>query len=220
MPAKMRALHSSAALAVNVFDYWTDRPKEPLWRALSIKDATDFLFEEEFETGLPGTPPTLDLAVRRPDGASVGVESKFTEWLTRRPKNEEPLKQKYFDGGCRRWEDVGLPRCQELAESLHTAGTRYEYLHAAQLLKHCLGLATQQLKTRVALLYLFYDAPGKESATHHSESRAFGDAIAEDLDFSVLTYQDLFRRLCRERTCDSSEYLDYLAERYFEVKAG
>ena len=32
----MRALHSSSALAVNFFDYWTDRDKTPILSALGI----------------------------------------------------------------------------------------------------------------------------------------------------------------------------------------
>src|ERR1051326_8103677 len=33
-PAKMKALCSSSALAVNVFDYWRDKPADPLSQAL------------------------------------------------------------------------------------------------------------------------------------------------------------------------------------------
>jgi hypothetical protein len=36
-PAKMRALHSSSALAVNVFDYWTAHDPAPLAKALQLK---------------------------------------------------------------------------------------------------------------------------------------------------------------------------------------
>ena len=32
----MRALHSSSALAVNFFDYWTNKDKSPLLSALGI----------------------------------------------------------------------------------------------------------------------------------------------------------------------------------------
>lgn len=214
-PAKMRALHSSSALAVNVFDYWTDRPKDPLWRALAIEGADDFQFEKEFATGLPGTPPTIDVAVFRADGTVFGIESKFTEWMTRRPTRDEPLKPKYFADGRNRWTELGLPSCQALAESLRTGGVRYTYLHAAQLLKHCLGLATQRPISRVELLYLYFDAPGEESTVHHQELLAFGAAVAGELSFSVLTYQELFRRLQLGRTNETAEYLAYLGGRYF-----
>lgn len=218
-PAKMRALHSSSALAVNAFDFWTDRPKDPLWRALSIEGAEDFLFEEEFDTGLPGTPPTIDVAILRANGTVVGIESKFTEWLTKRPKRDEPLKAKYFADGRSRWTELGLPRCQAVAESLRTGAVRYEYLHAAQLLKHCLGLATQRPKARVELVYLFFDAPGDESIVHHRELLDFGAAVAEDIGFSVLTYRELFHRLRLVLTNETARYLDYLAARYFDEEA-
>ena len=38
-PAKMRALHSSSALAVNVFAYWEDRPSHPAQTTANIEHA-------------------------------------------------------------------------------------------------------------------------------------------------------------------------------------
>ena len=92
-PAKMRALHSSAALAVNVFDHWMEPPNAALFAARGYPTGTHFTFESTFDTGLSGTPPTLDLAVERPGQSTAGVESKFTEWLTKRPKKAEPYEQ-------------------------------------------------------------------------------------------------------------------------------
>ena len=52
-PAKMKALHSSSALAVNFFDFWTEQDKSALQRALSLDMAiTSITFEEQFPTGL------------------------------------------------------------------------------------------------------------------------------------------------------------------------
>ena len=55
----MKALHSSSALAVNFFDYWTDRDKTPILSALGIdpEDGHSLDFEAQFHTGLGGTPP-------------------------------------------------------------------------------------------------------------------------------------------------------------------
>ncbi len=47
-PAKMRAVHSSAALACNFFDFWRDRNKSVLTVALAVDSVI---------TGLRGTPP-------------------------------------------------------------------------------------------------------------------------------------------------------------------
>ena len=75
----MRALHSSSALAANLFDYWTERDKSPLLAALGVdaKGETSLDFEARFPTGLGGTPPHLDVAMRRSTGFVVAVEAKF-----------------------------------------------------------------------------------------------------------------------------------------------
>src|SRR6266436_734830 len=64
-PAKMRALHSSAALVVNIFDYWTLRDKAPLAAALGLEEQIISIeFEAQFPTHLDGKPPNLDLAIQ------------------------------------------------------------------------------------------------------------------------------------------------------------
>lgn len=65
LTGRMRALHSSSALAVNFFDYWTHRDKVPLLSALGVdgKNADSLEFEARFPTGLGGTPPHLDVAM-------------------------------------------------------------------------------------------------------------------------------------------------------------
>jgi hypothetical protein len=63
-PAKMRALHSSSALAVNVFDFWTTHDPTPLAEALQLEHPiVDVGFECKLSTGLPGNPPNLDVVL-------------------------------------------------------------------------------------------------------------------------------------------------------------
>lgn len=82
-PAKMRALHSSSALVVNVFDYWCERDTSPLMEALEVGAATEPPhFEAQFPTGLQGVPPNLDVAICLRSGITLAIESKFCEWLT------------------------------------------------------------------------------------------------------------------------------------------
>ena len=100
-PARAFALCSSAALVVNVFAYWRGRDQTPLLAALGVGGPGG--------TRLPGEPPTVDVALHRPDGRCVAVESKFAEWLTRRPRGQRVFKDKYFAGGARVWEAAGLP---------------------------------------------------------------------------------------------------------------
>lgn len=83
----MHALHSLAALAVNVFDYWTDRALEPLVSVLGLQGrAMKLAFECQFPTGLGGTPPNLDVAIFFQDTSLTAIESKFSEWLTPKPE--------------------------------------------------------------------------------------------------------------------------------------
>jgi hypothetical protein len=151
---KMAALHSSAALAINVFDDWTGRPLSPLAAALHLDKSPDrFAFEATFPTGLKGTPPHLDLAFFGPGNAVVGVESKFTEWLTPKSPNKLSFRPEYFPERAPLWSAVGLAQAQRLADAMRSGEEGFRYLDAAQLLKHMLGLANV-LGTKASLLYL------------------------------------------------------------------
>src|SRR5262245_12743048 len=59
---KIQALHSSAALACNVFDYWRGRDLGPLGQSLDLSTRLCGLaFEQKAPTGLEGTAPNLDV---------------------------------------------------------------------------------------------------------------------------------------------------------------
>ena len=214
-PARAHALCSSAALVVNVFAYWRGRDQSPLLEALGVggPGGTRLEFEAPLPTGLPGDPPTVDVALHRPDGRVVAVESKFAEWLTPRPRGKRVFKDKYFAQGQSVWEAAGLPRCQALAEELQHGRERPRYLNAPQLLKHALGLAVNGLRTST-LVYLYYDRPGREAARHRAEADSFAAHLKGEIDLRVATYQSLFDALRAFPELDR-DYLDYLAHRYF-----
>ena len=216
-PARLYSLGSSAALVLNVFAHWRDRAASPLLRALGVENdgPVQLKFEEPLPTGLTGDAPTADVALELGDGRYVAIESKYAEWLVRRPRSQRAFKDKYFpktsDGGV--WAAAGLPRCQALAEDLQAGRERCNFLHAPQLLKHALGLAKSG-RGGSALVYLYFDWPVREASTHRSELERVVARLAPELDLRVLTYQALFGSL-RAASGVDTPYLDYLAERYF-----
>jgi hypothetical protein len=214
-PARAYALCSSAALVLNVFAWWRGRDHTALLRALGFAGPGGNLlaFEQPLPTGLPGDPPTVDVALYRPDGRCVAVESKFAEWLAPRPRGKRAFKDKYFPPGRGVWAEFDLPRCQALAEDLQAGRERLKYLNAPQLLKHALGLASNGLRTS-ALLYLYYDHPGKEAVGHRAELARVVERLAPELELHVATYQTLFAALSATAGLER-DYLDYLAQRYF-----
>ena len=215
-PAKMRALHSSAALACNVFDFWRDRDKGALAKALVLDRAiTSLSFEMQLPTGLVGTPPNLDLFLTLQSGASIAIESKFTEAYGSR-RAAAPFKVKYFPKGRGLWADAGLPNAQKLAVALKRDSRMFEALDAPQLLKHALGVA-RQYPGGGRLLYLFYDDPGPEGARHREEVSEFTSALAGELRFRALSYQEVFEGLKSMDTPEGLSYVMYLRERYFRA---
>lgn len=214
-PARALSLCSSAALVINVFAYWRGRDQTPLLAALGAggPGGTRLELEAPLPTGLPGDPPTVDVALHRPDGRCVAVESKFSEWVPRRPRGQRVFKDKYFAGGARVWEAAGLPLCQVLAEDLQAGRERPKHLNAPQLLKQALGLAVNGLRTST-LVYLYYDRPGRESAIHRAELERIVAQLEPEIELRVTTYQELFGALSAAPGLDR-EYLDYLKRRYF-----
>jgi hypothetical protein len=210
----MWSLTSSAALVVNVFDHWRQADPAPLLKALGVESQLRALsFEAAFVTGLEGDPPSVDVALRLASGAVVAIESKFTEWLVPRPRNKAMLKAKYFPDDRPLWTSQALPACQSLAQDIQQRRERFKFLHAAQLLKHALGLATQ-LAGEFAIYYLYYDVPGAASVQHAAEVERFAGRVEPELRFTALTYQDLYRALRASDEVDRT-YLEYLRARYF-----
>ena len=220
----MRALHSSSALAVNLFEHWTDRDSTPILAALDIEPAglTAIDFEAQFPTGLRGAQPHLDVAITSGNSFVVAVESKFTEHLKRSARGKSKFPASYFPESGGLWAWNGLPACQALAESLRTEELRgrrqrFEYLDARQLLKHALGLAAQ-LGREFSLCYLYYDWPGEQREAHRREIGRFNELVGAEIGFRAISYQQVFSRL-KESGQASADYLDYLGARYFASEA-
>lgn len=212
-PAKMKALHSSSALAVNVFDSWVDGDKSALQAAFQLDTAISAIaFEAQYPTDLTGNPPNLDVALELADGFTIGIESKFSEWLSPKSASKLPFKSKYFPDGDGLWKQQGLPMSQQLAQHMNSGAKQFRYLDAAQLLKHALGMATQ-LDDRFYLFYIYLDWPGKESEAHAEEIDQFCDLVDPELGFRVITYQQLLSQFQNKPGVDS-EYLEYLSKRY------
>lgn len=143
----MSALHSSAALTVNLFQYWAVREELPEVAELLDVPSTDIMsggFEDRFPVcsqaearGFP-VPPHLDFALRYQDGSRVGVECKLFEPYGR--LNHAHLKAGYLDLGDV-WEDI--PACHALAQQLVRGNAGFHRLGASQLIKHILGLRFQ-----------------------------------------------------------------------------
>ena len=230
-PARFSALHSSAALVANVFDHWSARDAAPLGAALGLgAERVRLAFEEPLVTDVEGDPPLSDVVLRCESGRVVAIESKFGEWLVRRSSNRLDLKPKYFAGGRAIWREAGLPRCQKLADDLRVGRERFKHLHAAQLLKHALGLAREirgdeasasdageaSARRTHELRYLYYSWPSGPAIAHRAELERFADLVGEEVRFSASTYQDLFRALEADGRVDRA-YLEYLRARYFRV---
>jgi hypothetical protein len=211
--AKMRATHSSSALVANVFDYWTGSPDRVLASLGLPLGADSFSFEAQFPTGLEGKPPNLDICVRRTNEALVGVESKFSEWLTAKSAQKEHFKPKYFPPDRKLWAAFGLRGAQQLAETVHARQTHFRFLDVPQLLKHALGLANTLQPFE--LYYLYFDVDGREADVHRAEIREFAQAVSGDFPFHVGTYQEVYSRVRQQATACDTAYLSYLDARYF-----
>ena len=212
---KMQAPHSSSALAVNVFEYWRHRNVALIAEACGASTGiSEMRFEATYPTPLSGIPPHLDIEFTGTHVKSLIVESKFTEIYHRHALRR--IKKSYISTPLL-WS--GLPNCETLAKLIYEqqkGQTSFEYLDAPQLLKHILGLnyETRFKEKGYTLLYLWYEIPSVEADRHLSEIAFFKKAIRQDVDFQVLTYQELFHRIRSIPDIDQ-RYISYLGVRYF-----
>lgn len=246
---KMSALHSSSALVVNLFQYWQNQEinKTPLLIALGLVNDNDKVgdvkiikFEEKlqikYEDGKIiknvkfGT-PNLDVMIEFGDKI-IAIESKFTEPYINESDKNSKMQDSYIEKESL-WR--GIPHIEKLAKAIHDKKYQIEiekkegqvikrkpkHLDAAQLIKHILGLRTDDdkeiLKNKeIILLYLWYDVPNSEEAKEHQEEiEAFASiAKADGIDFRHITYQKVISYLEENYKNEHEDYIKYLVERY------
>ena len=189
LEGKFRAAHSSSALAANSFGLWRKNPQ-----ALSLLGETGFTFlqfEKQCPTGLGGIPPNLDFLVAGPD-VVIGAESKFLEFLT-------PKQPKFAAS----YQPKNLPQLEpcwaRLIDDLK-AGPK-QYLDAAQLVRHYLGLRNQPAfkGKKIVLFYVFWEpenwADFPEYRQHRAEIAAFQAKIQDsEVSFAWTSYPQLWRQ--------------------------
>ena len=210
---KLRAAHSSAALACNWFDYWRDRDFGVLSEAFGVPSPfVSLRLEAKLPTGMRGADANLDVMLTAADGSLFGIESKFAEPYAPSPTKTR-LKPQYFSQNRAVWADAGVSRCQAIAEQLRTGTHDFAVLDVAQLLTHMLALA--RTGNRWTLCCLWYAVPGAVADQHRVELQRFTAALGSDAQhFTALTYQELFARMEPLVRAEHAEYIDYLRDRY------
>ncbi len=98
--AKFKALHSSTALAVNVFQYWkrNNEKLSILMKALGIDsperyDNIKFEQKPKKPEGIDGNRPNIDVLINEKgntDTPVIAIESKFTETYNKKEKSIKP----------------------------------------------------------------------------------------------------------------------------------
>jgi len=132
---KMQALHSSSALACNVFDYWRGRDTSALAKALEMQaPICSMAFEQKYPTGLRGKPPNLDVVLQPWDGPTLAVESKFLEPYAG-ASAKSGFKPKYFETepgllphGCRATSEYSRRYPRRTSCKDHAIRSRYAAL--------------------------------------------------------------------------------------------
>lgn len=195
---KFGSPESSAALAVNAFGWFLDRPRS-LLPLPGVPMGLPETVEIEAELRFPwagGRHPWLDAAITTPT-TLVGVESKRYEPF--RPGKNTRFTEAY---DSRDW-GPGMARFTAMRLALTEGRQTYRCLDAAQLVKHAYGLKTQGLKrARGAVLVYLHAAPatwasGKPVspdaiARHAAEIADFARAVkGDDVSFVSLRWADL-----------------------------
>lgn len=210
---KIAALHSSSALGVNFFGYWHGRDWPELAEVLEISHPIgNPRFERKFPTGIGPKSPNLDVVL---SGANelVAIESKFTEWLGTAGK--KALREPYLADKDGLWKKVGLPVAQRVAET-YLEGPGFSMLDVPQLLKHLLGVATQNPSGKWQLKLVWFGPLSDAALEMKDEIGRFRKMLGKDATrFSDVTYQDLWVALKPRLGGRHRDYAAYLDSRYF-----
>ena len=106
------------------------------------------------------------------------------------------------------------PNLAKLARQIAPEDRIHQHLHAAQLLKHLLGLRSHA--GRFTLAYLWFDVRGPAGRRHRDEAHEFTLRARKDgLDVWAMSWQELWTALSEDAPeAEHRAYLDYLRDRY------
>lgn len=219
-PSKMSAVHSSSALGINIFQYWSKVKQASKIAAAcgfcdkdnnishSIKFEQKFPISDQFSHS-----PNIDVVIENDIESKFrvfAIECKFSEAYS--SQGHAGLKQKYIKLD-EAWD--AMPHLYKFAKSISPNDDKFNHLHPAQLVKHILGLTKKYGKNKFRLLYLWYDCLGREGVNHRAEIEKFtGFTEKDDISFHALSYQDLIIRLANECHAGEENYIKYITSRY------
>ncbi len=186
---KFRAVRSSSALAVNTFAPFKAHREDLLLPGGETFE--ELKFERKCPNGVSEFAPFLDLLVESQKGV-VGVESKLLEPLSRHTAKFSPSYDKRIKDDRR--QSGWFQEMQRLIE----APKAYQWLDAAQLVKHAFGIAHTFRGRPTTLLYLFWEPANPDAfpffAEHRKEVAQFAAAIAGGgPTFVAMSYPELWR---------------------------
>ncbi len=197
---KLDSPESSAALAVNTFGWFLERPADlPPFPPLADLDWPAHRVDVERQMRFPwrgGRHPWLDAAVETATHL-IGVESKRFEPF-------RDAKTVNLSGAYDRdvWGD-GMEPFTVMRDMLRNGDTAFTYLDAAQLVKHAFGLVTEgnRIGKAPVLLYLYAepDTRGTSAITaetlalHRAEIASFAiDVAGAAVRFASCSYREWF----------------------------
>jgi hypothetical protein len=194
---KLASPESSAALAVNTFGWFIERPEVlPPFPGLDA-DYPATMVDVEYCARFPwrgGRHPWLDAIVETPQRL-IGIESKRFEPY--RDRKTVSLAAAY-DRSV--WGDNMAPY-EAMRDHLRSGELVFEFLDAAQLVKHAFGLVTDsRRKTKAGVLVYLFAEPSSlkgqaldqnEFAQHRREIARFSEMVARSaVKFHALSYRD------------------------------
>lgn len=189
LAGKFRAVHSSAALAINCF-----APLRVMAQSFDLGECRDLKvegFERRFPTGLArAQAPHLDVIASGP-GELAAIESKCFEYLTpKRARFSGRYRSEIVDKRC------DSPWFAEMLRLVSREGPSYQFLDAAQLIKHAFGLMRAAAKP-TTLLYLYWQPMDAGLSPlferHRSEIAEFADRVSgSSLKFASMSHPELW----------------------------
>lgn len=218
-PAKMRAIHSSSAIGVNVFQYWKNKNISEIAYSLGLcskknQNSQEIKFEQKFIISKKFShSPNIDVLIENKETSKIkafGIECKFSEAYKGKSSG---LKEKYLLNIPEQWKNI--KNLHEFAKTISPNNNTHHYLHSAQLIKHILGLKNKFGKGGFRLLYLWYDVSGDAGCRHRKEINEFAKIAKKDnIKFHSVSYQELIIKLKNQYYNGNEKYINYLIDRY------